>query len=458
MPYGAVTSQPRKRMNEIPEKKISAIHANTILDSIADGVFTVDASMRITSFNRAAEKITGVSRSRAVGQFCFEVLRANICERTCALKCSFETGEETIGKQVNILRADGEEIPISISTAVLRDEAGAIVGGVESFRDLSALDELRKEIAGTYTFHDIVSKNHGMQKLFDIMPYIAESESTVLLQGPSGSGKELFARAIHNLSPRAQGPFVAVNCGALPDALLESELFGYVQGAFTDARKDKPGRFALAEGGSLFLDEVDSLPRATQVKLLRVLQEREYTPLGASAAVPTSVRIIAATKQELARLVEDGGFRDDLYFRLHVVKLVLPPLVERRDDIPLLVHRFIEKLNLKMDRGIMRVSEEVMELFMRHPFPGNVRELENILEHAFIMCRSEEIAMCHLPQELLDTPMLPASDAGSMFDVMERQILVEALERHKGVKTDVAKALGMHRSSLWRLLKKHDLH
>ncbi|MBL0177094.1 MAG: sigma 54-interacting transcriptional regulator [Ignavibacteria bacterium] len=431
--------------------------ANTILDSIADGVFTVDTAMRITSFNRAAERITGVLRDSAVGQYCFEVLRANICEQTCALRCSFETGGETIGKQVNILRADGREIPISISTAVLHDEAGAIVGGVESFRDLSVIEELRKEIAGRYTFQDIVSKNHAIGKLFDIMPYVAESESSVLLQGPSGSGKELFARAIHNLSPRAQGPFVAVNCGALPDALLESELFGYVQGAFTDARKDKPGRFALAEGGSLFLDEVDSLPRATQVKLLRVLQEREYTPLGASRAVKTSVRVIAASKEDLATLVESGSFRDDLYFRLNVVKLTLPPLSARRDDIPLLVHRFIETLNLRMDRGITGVSEDVMELLMQHPFPGNVRELENILEHAFIMCRGEVIGLPHLPPEIVQRRATIAVEPLSPFDSLERQAIVDAMARHDGVKVRVAQALGIHRSSLWRLMKKHGL-
>ena len=444
-------------MSDTPGKTVPTIHANTILDSIADGVFTVDTAMRITSFNRAAERITGVQRESAVGQFCFEVLRANICEKTCALKCSFETGGETIGKQVNILRADGREIPISISTAVLHDEAGAIVGGVESFRDLSVIEELRKEIAGRYTFQDIVSKNHAIGTLFDIMPYVAESESSVLLQGPSGSGKELFARAIHNLSPRAQGPFIAVNCGALPDALLESELFGYVQGAFTDARKDKPGRFALAEGGSLFLDEVDSLPRATQVKLLRVLQEREYTPLGASAAVKTSVRVIAASKEDLATLVESGSFRDDLYFRLNVVKLLLPPLSDRRDDIPLLVHHFIEKLNLRTDRAITGVTDEVMDLLMQHPFPGNIRELENILEHAFIMCRGEVIGVPHLPPEIVQRRATIAVEPLSPFDSLERQAIVDALARHDGVKVQVAHALGIHRSSLWRLMKKHGL-
>jgi PAS domain S-box-containing protein len=437
---------------------ISPIHAATILDSIADGVFTVDEKMHITYFNRAAERITGVARKDAIGQFCFEVLRANICEKTCALKCSFSTSKEIINKHVNILRADGKQTPISISTAVLRNDNGTIVGGVESFRDLSPLEELRKEIYRAYTFEDIVSKNHHILELFDILPNIAESESSVLIQGPSGSGKELFARAIHNLSGRKTRPFVAVNCGALPDTLLESELFGYVQGAFTDAHKDKPGRFDLARGGTIFLDEVDSLAQATQVKLLRVLQEREFQPLGATATVKADVRVIAATKEDLATLVHQRTFRDDLFFRLNVVKLDLPPLAERRDDIPLLTRHFIEKFNRTMDRTITGVSDEVMEVLMQHGFPGNIRELQNIIEHAFVMCRNEVIQLHHIPPELQQfkarshssLPQTPLHD-------LERQAIVEALSQHNGNKVEAAKSLHLHRTSLWRKMKKYGL-
>jgi PAS domain S-box-containing protein len=441
------------------QKALPPAHAQTILDSIADGVFTVDEKMRITYFNRAAERITGVSRQEAIGQFCFEVLRANVCERTCSLRCSFETGKETINRHVNILRADGKQIPISISTAVLRDETGRVTGGVETFRDLSALEELQKEIKRAYTFEDIVSKNHRILKIFDILPHIAESESTVLIQGPSGSGKELFARAIHNLSPRKDGPFVAVNCGALPDTLLESELFGYVKGAFTDAKKDKPGRFALAKGGTIFLDEVESLPPTMQVKLLRVLQEREFEPLGATAPVKADVRVIAATKDDLSALVEKGTLRDDLYFRLNVVKLDLPPLAARRDDIPLLIDHFIDKFNRKMGRYILRVSDEVLGVLLQYDFPGNVRELENIIEHAFVMCREEEIQLQHLPPEFsqfklaahepVSTP-LPLQDA-------ERQTLLDALEKHNWNKVETAKALGLHRTTLWRKMKHYGI-
>jgi PAS domain S-box-containing protein len=434
-------------------------YAHIILDSIADGVFTVDEDMRITSFNQAAERITGIARRAAIGQYCFEVLRANICESTCSLRCSFTTGKETIDRRVNILRIDGKQIPVKISTAVLKDTEGRVVGGVESFRDLSPLEELQKEIKRTYTFEDIISKNHRIARLFEILPNIAESESTVLIEGPSGSGKELFARAIHNLSPRVRGPFVAVNCGALPDTLLESELFGYVQGAFTDARKDKPGRFELARGGTIFLDEVESLTPATQVKLLRVLQDKEFQPLGGTVPVKADARVVAASKENVSMLVEKSTFRDDLYFRLNVVRVVLPPLVERRDDIPLLVNHFVEKFNRKMDRSISGVSDEVLELLMKYDFPGNVRELENIIEHAFVMCREEEIKLQHLPPEFLQPDRKNSEPAHpqSLLDDAERQAILAALGRHNWNKAQTANDLNLHRTSLWRKMKKYGL-
>lgn len=448
-------------MPDHPQNSLTLLHANIILESIADGVFTVDEEMRITSFNRAAERITGISRQHAVGQYCFEVLKANICEKSCALRCSLKFETEYIDRHANILRSDGKVIPVSISTAVVRDETGKKMGGVETFRDLSSYEELKKEIKCAYTLEDIISKNHRIQQIFDILPNVAESESSVLIQGPSGSGKELFARALHNLSLRKNGPFVAINCGALPDTLLESELFGYVKGAFTDAKKDKPGRFALAKGGTIFLDEVESLSPATQVKLLRVLQEREFEPLGATAPVKADVRIIAATKEDLAALVEKGDFRDDLYFRLNVVKLVLPSLRERRDDIPLLVDHFIEKFNRKMGRLIEGVSDEGFALLMAYDFPGNVRELENIIEHAFVMCRGEEIQLRHLPPEFSQTeshPPRPSLETTTTpFEEAAREALLEILAKNNWNKVQTAKELGIHRATLYRKMKKYDL-
>jgi len=445
---------PKKSKNPL-----TLLHTNIILDSIADGVFTVDENMKITYFNRAAEKITGISREQAIGQYCFEVLKANICEKTCPLRCSLKSESEFVNRRANILRFDGKVIPVSISTAVLRDKTGKKIGGVETFRDLSPFEELKKEIKCTYTFEDIISKNHRIQKIFDILPTIAESESTVLIQGPSGSGKELFARAIHNLSLRNRGPFVAINCGALPDTLLESELFGYRKGAFTGAVKDKPGRFELAKGGAIFLDEVESLSPAMQVKLLRVLQEREFEPLGATAPVKADVRVISATKDDLSVLVQKGTFRDDLYFRINVVKLVLPPLKERRDDIPLLIDHFIEKYNHKTGRMIERISGNALGVLMRYDFPGNVRELENIIEHAFVMCQGEEIQLSHLPPEISQrkTGDQKFSNEITPLEDAERQILLEALEKYNRNKVEMAKELGMHRTTLYRKMKKYGL-
>lgn len=445
----------------------------TILDSIADGVFTVDRENRVTSFNRSAERITGFSREDAVGQYCFDIFRASICQGDCALRHTLETGEQVVNQAANIITKVGRQVPIGISTAVLRDETGEVIGGVETFRDLSALEVLRKELAQRYSFEDIISKNHRMLEIFRILPDVAESDCTVLIQGPSGSGKELLARALHNLSRRREGPYVAVNCGALPETLLESELFGYVKGAFTGADRDKPGRFALAEAGTLLLDEVGDLAPALQIKLLRVLEERAYEPLGATAPVQADVRVIAATHRDLARSVEEGTFRQDLYFRLNVLKLELPPLSERREDIPLLVGHFVRSLGLRTGKAITGVSEEAMEVLLRHGFPGNVRELENIIEHAFVLCRGGTIGLEHLPGELraqrspepqvtptgsfVSPVSAPDTASSTSLSELERTAIQAALQKHDSNKSLAAKELGIHRTTLWRKMKRYGL-
>ncbi|MFZ5595508.1 MAG: sigma-54 interaction domain-containing protein [Bacillota bacterium] len=428
---------------------------NIILNSITDGVFTVDRDWRITSFNNAAEQITGISRAWAIGRYCWEVFKANICQTNCSLRQTLETGNPVINKAVTIVNASGKKIPISICTGILRDESQKVIGGVETFRDLSLVEELRKELKGRHTFSDIISKNHEMQNIFQILPDIAESDSTVLIEGPTGSGKELLARAIHNLSLRKNNTMVAVNCAALPDTLLESELFGYMAGAFTDARRNKQGRFARAEGGTILLDEIGDISPALQVKLLRVLQEKEYEPLGATSPVKCNVRVLAATNKILTELVEQGLFRNDLYYRINIIKLSLPPLNSRKEDVPLLVDNFINRFNKLKGREVEGISEEALEVLMRHDFPGNIRELENIIEHAFVLCKEGLILNRHLPAYLnTKTDSKYVFNSKLTLPEMEAKIIKETLERNNWKKDSTARELGIDKSTLWRKIKK----
>ena len=292
------------------------------------------------------------------------------------------------------------------------------------------------------------------------MPDVAESDSTVLIEGLSGSGKELFARAIHNLSSRRDKPYVVVNCGALPDSLLESELFGYMKGAFTDAYRDKQGRFALAEGGTIILDEIGDTSPVFQVKLLRVIQEKEYQPLGSTKTLKADVRIMAATNRSLAEQVRSGKFRQDLYYRLNVVRIEIPPLSRRREDIPLLTEHFLNIFNLKRNKNITGVSDDVMDFLMRYPFPGNVRELENIVEHAFVLCHSSIIEMKHLPQEIIKAALemqpLPQEE-NSPLNAAEKIAIEKTLRKNAGVRAAAARDLGISTVTLWRKMKKLEI-
>ena len=434
---------------------------NVILNSIADGVFTTDNEGKITFMNKAAEAITGFTSKEAIGRYCFDIFRADICQTRCALKETLKTKREITNLSVTILNKDGKKMPISISTAVLKNDKGQIIGGVETFRDLSTIEELKKELSQKYTLGDIISKNHKIHEIFNILPNIADSDSTVLIQGGSGTGKELFAKAIHNLSRRKTKPFIKVNCGALPDTLLESELFGYVKGAFTDAKKDKPGRFALGNEGTIFLDEVGDMSPALQVKLLRVLQEREFEPLGSTSPRKTDVRIIAATNRDLSRLVNEGKFRDDLFYRLNVVKIELPLLRDRREDIPLLIDAFIQKFNAKMEKQVIGVSDEVMRTLMRYDYPGNVRELENIVEHAFVLCKGDRIVLGCLPKEFTkdqkEVMTIAPSKEETPFQKAELEIIEKTLKKHDGNRIKTALELGLDRTTLWRKMKRYDL-
>ena len=428
---------------------------DVIFDSIADGVFTIDENWRITSFNKAAEQITGIPRENAIGQTCKDVLRANVCETDCALRYTMNTGKPVINKPVHIVDSQGSRKAITISTALLKDEKGKTIGGVETFRDMTVVEELRKQVQKQYSCEDIISRNHKIQGLFDILPQIADSDCAVLIEGQTGTGKELFARAIHNLSPRRKKSFIAVNCSALPDTLLESELFGYKAGAFTDAKKDKPGRFALAEGGTIFLDEIGDISSSVQVKLLRVLQEKTYEPVGAVSSQKANVRVITATNKDLAKLSEQGQFRSDLYYRINVVKLSLPTLKERSEDVPILIDHFIDHFNKIYNKNICCLGDDAMAILLSYDFPGNIRELENILEHCFVLCNGNVIETKHLPTSTRKTSADQPADIGKFRTLRQMEILMieQALHRNKDNKTLAAKELGIDASTLFRKLR-----
>jgi PAS domain S-box-containing protein len=431
---------------------------SVILDSINEGVFTVDLNWNITSFNQAAERITGISREQAIGRRCSQVLRADVCENDCALKQTFRKGIPVVNATASIINHLGKRIPVRLATALVNDEGGRVVGGVETFQDLSQIEELQKELQERYTFEDIVGRSPAMRKLFDIVPQIAESSSTVLIEGASGTGKELFARAIHNLSARRKAGFVVVSCAALPDTLLESELFGHKAGAFTDARRDKPGRFILADGGTIFLDEIGDISPAMQVRLLRILQDRIVEPLGSVEPVKVDVRVVAATNKDLSSLVREGRFRDDLYYRIRVIHLKIPDLRQRREDIPLLVDHLVAKFTRLQGKEILGVSDEVMSRLMEYAYPGNVRELENIIEQAFVLCRGGWIELHHLPPELRPYGSIGAGQLRpTSLEAMEKHLIGETLRRYSGNRRRAARELGIDPSTLYRKIKNLEL-
>jgi PAS domain S-box-containing protein len=422
-----------------------------IFNSISDGIFTVDKNCKITSFNKAAEEITGFSASEAINKHCFDIFRTDICNKRCALKDTLKTEEPIENIRVKIISREGCEVPISVTTTLLRDNNNSIIGAVEFFKDISELEHLREHINTIRTLNEIVSVNHSMQQIINLLPNIAESDCNVLIQGPSGSGKELFAQVIHNLSSRKYGPYIKINCAALPAQLLESELFGYEKGAFTDAKQDKPGQFCLANGGTILLDEISEMEISLQVKLLRVLNNGEYRPLGSSKTLYTDARIIAATNSDLEQAILENKFRKDLYYRINVINIKVPPLRDRPEDIPLLINHFLRLFKKKNRNAVEKISPKTLQILRKYPFPGNVRELENAIQHAFVMCRNGEILPQHLPESILDESYIVSDISNNGQN--DKEIILEALKRNNGNKSKVAIELGMHRSTLWRKIK-----
>jgi PAS domain S-box-containing protein len=425
-----------------------------VLNSISDGVFAVDAEWRITCFNAAAERTLGVGRDDAIGRPCHEVFRSDICKEACALRYTMETGKPIVNLLIHIHDAHGNRIPVTISTALLKDQSGQVIGGVETFRDLNMVKRLIREVDAYSGREEIITADPRIKKLLEIVPTIAQSDSTVLIEGESGTGKGLLARAIHRSSVRSDGPMVTISCGALPEALLESELFGYKAGAFTDAKRDKPGRVEIASGGTLFLDEIGDLPLPIQVKLLRLLQERLYEPLGDVHSRTADVRVVAATNRSLARMVEEGAFRRDLYYRVNVIRLEMPPLRERTADIPLLADTLLRRLAMTRGKVVNGLERTAIQRLMRYDYPGNVRELENILEHAYVLCSGKRIKERDLPDWLLAKGGTTEATGAATLEEVEARFLRDVLARNRWNRQEAARELGIHKTTLHRKIRR----
>jgi PAS domain S-box-containing protein len=434
-----------------------------ILDNLNVGIFTVDRSGHITFFNTAAEKTSGYNRREVLGEPCTVIFEADDAQEVCLLKETIVDGLSRGSRRGKMTTRDGVTIPIRANYMALRNEKGTIVGGLMTFHDLTLVHQLDQAMRDRYTYHDMIGKSPAMQKIFEMINVIAATDATILIEGSTGTGKDLLAKVIHSASRRADKTLVKVNCAAIPDNLLESEMFGYVQGAFTGAERDKPGRFQEADGGSIFLDEIGDLPLPLQAKLLRVLEDKEFYRLGSRHTVKVNVRIIAASNRNLAELVDKQLFREDLYYRLNVFRIELPELKDRRVDLPLLIGHILRRLCAGRDIRSPEISEKVMELLLNYHYPGNVRELENILEHALIICQEDTIQPTHLPEYLQARPAarkaMPTATAEQGFapENTERDKLLATLQQYNWHRSQSARALGMDRTTLWRKMKKYGL-
>ncbi|NLB06486.1 MAG: sigma 54-interacting transcriptional regulator, partial [Desulfobulbaceae bacterium] len=438
----------------------------TVVDTIQEGVMIVDPSGTIVSVNRALAEMTGFGAQDLVGRSC-GALNCASCRLERAPDgphwCSMFANGLLTRQRCSLVRRDGTEVQVLKNASVLRDADGRVIGAVETITDLSGLLErdttieaFRRELDNRDTFHGMVGVSAPMQRFFDLLDNAASSEAPLLLQGESGTGKELAARAVHERSPRRAGPYVKVNCAALNEALLESELFGHVRGAFTGAHQGRTGRFEAASGGSIFLDEIGDLPPLTQVKLLRVLEEQVIERVGDNRPVAVDVRILSATNRDLAAMVRAGSFREDLFYRINVLPVTIPPVRERPGDVPLLAESFLRKMQLRTGKDIRAISAAAMHLLMHYPWPGNVRELRSSFEYAFVTCQGLTIEPEHLPPAVRQagspSPLRPVKAMAAAADKREerqRRELIEALTQAGGNQSRAAELLGVSRVTVW---------
>jgi two-component system response regulator HydG len=440
-----------------------------VVNTMMDGLMVVDHDRTIVSVNKAMEGLTGYSREELIGEPC-SVLGCDICFGLVGGRkvCTCELfGKGGIYKtRCALKRKDGRRIHVLKNATLFKGSDGkTVIGGVETFTDLSEvikrdqkIRELHHVLGQRSGFHGILGKSPPMQRVFDLIQNAAQSDAPVIIYGESGTGKEMVANVIHKLGKRKKGPFIRVNCSALSESLLESELFGHVKGAFTGAYEARKGRFEAADQGDIFLDEVGDLPLSTQVKLLRVLQEREIERVGDYRSIKIDVRVITATHRSLQELVKKDKFREDLFYRLHVIPIHLPPLRERLRDIPLLVDSFVKELRLRTDKAILGVSREVMNSFLQYPWPGNIRELVNTLEYAFVLSKGEVIDLEHMPDLTLNTKKKDFVPQASGWSEADRDRLIWALNQAGGKKTEAARILGVSRQTIWKKIHKYEIH
>lgn len=441
----------------------------TVVNTIQDGLMVVDRGGIIVSVNRALETITGYTRKDMIGTPC-TILNCDICEAArdsrgehwCVL---FRTGRLKM-RRCTLLRKDGRRIHVLKNATLLRDTDGETIGAVETLTDISEIvhkdhqiDAFQRQLRSEDGFHGIIGSSPSMQKVFTLIANAAQSDAPVIILGESGTGKELVAKAIHETGPRKRKPFIKMNCAVLNESLLESELFGHVKGAFTGAYRSREGRFESARGGDIFLDEIGDLPLHTQVKLLRVLEEKVIERVGDNRPIPVDVRIVSATNKELKSLVEEGTFRDDLFFRINVIPIRLPPLRDRIDDIPLLANAFFEKNQLKSRNPIRGISEEAMSFLIMHKWPGNVRELRSAIEYAFVACHEPLIRPEHLPHGIFSNRELHGGSGGLVANMeeLQKRELIKALRKSDGNQAEAARMLGVSRVTVWSRIKKYKI-
>lgn len=426
----------------------------TILNSLAEGVITVDKEFKITFINQAAAKITGFTQNEVIGKICKNVFRSEFCMDNCPILNVLKTNKSVFDLETEIECKNDFPRPVRINAAVLMDDNQSPVGAVITLRDISLLKKYEILLNQDNSFHGILSKSKQMREIFTLIEQISETDAPVLITGETGTGKELIADAIQKLSKRKNEKYIKVNISVIPQTLLASELFGHVKGAFTDAYKERLGRFELAHKGTIFLDEIGEMPYSLQPQILRVLQDGSFERLGESVTRYCDVRIIAATNIDIEKALSEGKFREDLFYRLNVIHLDIPPLNKRKEDIPLLINHFLNKFSITYKKNIPGIEEDFLELMLNYRWPGNVRELENAMEYAVIKNKSDKnLCVCSLPKKIRGAINCKKKNSLEGLEALNNISIIELLNKHKWNKSEVAKELGIDRTTLWRKLK-----